>query len=366
MGKIIEKFGNLDKSIKRTIVGGLIVVVVLVLVVFVIGTLNNRELSYNKLESKISSAAESYYENHPEKLPEIEGSEVSIEVKTLVKEEYLKELSKYNSDSCDATVYVEKNNGEYIYRTYLKCDNYSTTVFGEYIKSNEEIVTKGEGLYAYDSELIYRGENVNNYIEFAGSLWRILRINADGTIRIILDRAYDSFEWDDRYNQQYDDYVGFNDFEVSRIKEYLEDFGNDTEYVAQNSKKWIVAKNVCLDKKDSVNFSNISSLECTTYSEQKYQFSLIQLEEYFVSSLDTNCNSISSSSCTNYNYLASGKYWTITPSNQDTSSVYTTGTSTKVYKADRTSNLRVVTNLSKHALYKEGNGTKENPYKIQE
>ena len=366
MNKIIEKFNNLDKSIKRTIIGGVIVVFVLVIIVFIIGTLNNKKLSYKKLESKIGTAAQSYYEKHPEKLPQLEGTEVSIAATTLVEEGYLKELSKYNEDSCSGETYVEKNNDEYVYRTYLTCDNYSTTTLKDYIKDTIGVVTKGDGLYEYNSELIYRGENVNNYIEFAGNTWRILRINADGTIRLILDKSYDSFEWDDRYNPQYDAYVGFNDFEVSRVKEYLEDFGNDSEYINQESKKWIVAKNICLDKKDSINFSNISNLGCTIYSEDKYQFSLIQLEEYFIASLDSNCNSINSSSCTNYNYLATGKYWTITPSNGDTSSVYTTGTSTKTYKADKTSNLRVVTNLSKHVLYENGDGTKSNPYRIQE
>lgn len=366
MKKIIEKFNNLDKSIKRTIIGGLIVIVVLVAIVFIIGTLNNKKLSYSKLETKIGNAAQSYYENHPEKLPQLEGDEVKITTETLVEAEYLKALSKYNDDSCSGEIYVEKNNGEYVYGTYLTCNNYSTVTLKDHIKDTAGIVTKGDGLYDYNSELIYRGENVNNYIEFAGSTWRILRINADGTIRLILDKPYDSFEWDDRYNQQYQDYVGFNDFEISRIKDYLEEFGNDSDYINLQSKKWIVAKNVCLDKKNTVDFSNVSNIECTTYSEQKYQFSLLQLEEYFVASLDSNCNSISSSSCTNYNYLATGRYWTITPSSNDTSSVYIAGTSTNTYKANRASNLRAVTNLSKHVLYESGDGTKANPYKIQE
>lgn len=366
MKKLIEKFHNLDKSIKRTIIGGIIVVLVLFILVLIIGISNNKTLSYSRLESKITSAAQSYYENHPKKLPELDGAEVSVDVKTLIKEEYLKELSEYNDDSCDAEVYVTKSGEEYLYRTYLTCDNYSTNTLNKYIDDSVEIVTKGDGLYNYNSGKIYRGENVDNYIDFAGSLWRILRINSDGTIRLILDRAYNSSEWDDRYNIDSDDYNGLNDFEVSRMKDYLEEFGNDSDYINPESKKWIVSKNVCLDKKDNVNFSNITNLECAKYSEKKYPFSLIQLEEYYTASLDMNCNSIQSSSCTNYNYLASGRYWTITPSAKDSSSVYTTGSFTKAYKASSSSKLRVVTNLSKHVLYESGDGTKENPYKIQE
>lgn len=366
MSKIIEKFNNLDKSIKRTIVGGIIIIFILVIVVFIIGTLNNRKVSYKKLETKVTTAAQTYYENHPEKLPMLDGDEVSVAIDELVKEEYIKELSKYNDDSCDATVYVVKNEDQYLYRTYLNCDNYSTETLNKYIKQSVEVVTKGEGLYDYNSELIYRGENVDNYVEFAGSTWRILRINSDGTIRLILDKSYGSFEWDDRYNTQYDDYTGFNNFEVSRMKDYLENFGNDSDYIKQESKKWIVSKNICLDKKDNVNFEDISNINCVNYTEDKYQFSLIQLEEYFIASLDNNCVSLNSESCTNYNYLSSGRYWTITPSNKDTSMVYVTGTSTREYNAYRAYSLRAVTNLSKHALYASGDGTRSNPYKIQE
>ncbi len=41
---------------------------------------------------------------------------------------------------------------------------------------------------------VYRGDINNNYISFADKLWRILRINGDGTIRIILNNIEDNAE----------------------------------------------------------------------------------------------------------------------------------------------------------------------------
>ena len=46
-----------------------------------------------------------------------------------------------------------------------------------------------EGLYMMEDEFgesyYYRGAVVDNYVEFAGGIWRIIRINGDGTVRII-------------------------------------------------------------------------------------------------------------------------------------------------------------------------------------
>lgn len=362
MKNIINKFKNLDKSIKRTIIGGIVIVLILFVVVLLIGLWNNRQLSYAKLETKINKAAQKYYEVRDEKLPKVDGTEVKISVDKLVEAGYLKELSKYNDDNCSADIYVEYNNGEYLYSVELQCDHYSTNTLASYIQKNEPIVSSKDGLYQYGNEFIYRGENVNNYILFSDNLWRILRINEDGTIRIIANDVYEKLEWDDRYNIDADDTIGINDFEVSRVKDYLNAYGNNTEYIKKPNKKYIVAKNVCLDKISNLDFSNIASLACSNYSTEKYQFSLIQLNEYFITSVDPNCNNISSESCTNYNYLARGRYWTITPSKLDSSKVYTTGTSTKAVEAEYTYNIRVVTNLSSHIIYSAGKGSKKNPY----
>ena len=54
-----------------------------------------------------------------------------------------------------------------------------------------QIATTDEGIYAaeddYGTSYYFRGAVENNYVYFAGFYWRIVRINGDGTIRMIYD-----------------------------------------------------------------------------------------------------------------------------------------------------------------------------------
>ncbi len=74
--------------------------------------------------------------------------------------------------------------------------------------------TNGKGLYytstnTEDNKVTYyfRGDVQNNYVSFANNTWRIVRINEDGTVRLI---KQDSIG-DSAFNETYDDnaYVGY-------------------------------------------------------------------------------------------------------------------------------------------------------------
>ena len=53
------------------------------------------------------------------------------------------------------------------------------------------IVKRGDGLYDYENgQYIYKGDNPNNYLEFEGDIWRILRFDTSG-IKIIKDEYID-------------------------------------------------------------------------------------------------------------------------------------------------------------------------------
>ena len=60
-------------------------------------------------------------------------------------------------------------------------------------------VTTGDGLYAdtyEEGRYIYRGGTPNNYITFNGETWRILSVEADGTIKIIRNKSIGDMAWD--------------------------------------------------------------------------------------------------------------------------------------------------------------------------
>ena len=80
-----------------------------------------------------------------------------------------------------------------------------------------EVVTTGDGLYAdeYESgKYIYKGTNPNNYITFNNETWRIISVEADGTIKIMRNESIGNQKWDSGNS---------NAWETSDIKTYLND-----------------------------------------------------------------------------------------------------------------------------------------------
>jgi len=63
------------------------------------------------------------------------------------------------------------------------------------IKTNfDDPATTDEGIFEmkddYGTSYFFRGAVENNYVKFAGFFWRIIRINGDGSLRIIYDGTY--------------------------------------------------------------------------------------------------------------------------------------------------------------------------------
>lgn len=80
----------------------------------------------------------------------------------------------------------------------------------------------------------FRGNVSNNYVLFGNLLWRIVRINGDGTVRLVLDKTTDTVS-----SYYTSDNTEFN-FEKSNINNYLENWlqdnlRNEADYIA-NSK----------------------------------------------------------------------------------------------------------------------------------
>ena len=106
---------------------------------------------------------------------------------------------------------------------------------------------ESDGLYKYTDEegtetYVYRGVDPNNYVDFAGQTWRILRIQSDGTVKLIRDEAvnYENTDYDSgsatdngvtyrriQYNKtgQSDD---DSKYSTSNIKSYVEAWYNAT------------------------------------------------------------------------------------------------------------------------------------------
>lgn len=96
---------------------------------------------------------------------------------------------------------------EYFYMTLLNQNEVreASTLVGEEISGEDEGLitsTDDDGTTYY-----FRGNVANNYVTFAGLTWRIVRINGDGSVRLVLDDVADTLA---NYNTENESYETFN------------------------------------------------------------------------------------------------------------------------------------------------------------
>lgn len=267
----------------------------------------------------------------------------------------------------------------------IKEEKPSITTFSQTILANNavsdttlstvgsEVAINDEGLISdiddAGSTYYFRGSINNNYVSFANNTWRIVRINGDGTVKLILDDVVDTvqafytntnegfYKYDNsnvkeylttwyEYNlMEYDEYIS--------IDKYCNDFTmtNDTDFIYQSYIRNITNKIPtfnCLGK-------NVGAkIGLLTADEVIYAGGLSETENtsYYL-----------------YNSNIAEDWWTMTPS---------TGTSTSmnpfIVKANGSINNQVIGNLNRGvrpviSLIKdievEGSGTKSDPYLIK-
>ncbi len=359
---------NLDSSIKRLIIIAISLIALLIIFFVVASIIIGKNESYEKIEERLLNAAISYYGKNKELLPKQDGNEVSIDAAELVSEGYLKEFEKYNKQegpNCNGQVFVVNNNGHYLYMPNLVCSKYKTTTLTNKILSQQKVVTEGNGLYQVGNEYVYRGEFVNNYVMFASQMWRILKIDSGGYIKLLQEVSKTQSPFDDRYNIKIDREYGINNYEVSRAKEALNAFYNDNEIFTDEDRSKIASQNLCIGKRTGNEKVNDGSLECKTMTKEKYPLGLIQLNEAINPSIDANCKTPLSTSCSNYNYLNDvfGNAWTLTANSKNTYEAFSVF-APDITRCSRGKKLHATLYLSNRLMYTSGTGTEEDPYVI--
>ena len=100
----------------------------------------------------------------------------------------------------------------------------------------------------------------NNYLLFSGMLWRIVRVNEDGTIKIILDANVNNLR------------VNSNKYENGNVDKWL----NNVFYEAINNKKYLVDSNYCVG---TINSLSDYQEYCSTKVKRKV--GLLDISEYY-------------------------------------------------------------------------------------
>ena len=140
--------------------------------------------------------------------------------------------SSYNYNESNGILNISNITGDVSCHIEFKEQNRTSQEMLEYLglKSNgvketiTSTATSNEGIYEttddYGTTYYFRGNVVNNYVKFAGFYWRIVRINGDGTLRLIYDgtsahangeNSADRHIGSSKYNNSYNDnaYIGY-------------------------------------------------------------------------------------------------------------------------------------------------------------
>ena len=271
-----------------------------------------------------------------------------------------------------------------------------------------QIATTDEGVYAVSDGMYggtsyyWRGAATTNYLKFGGYCWRIIRINGDGTIRLIYDGttchnngevttnsiAVASTAYNPSYNKS--EYVGWTYTEglqrpnsttegtPSNAKIKLEEWYN-TNLKSQESK--IADGKYCNDRNtksgqswasapsDSFNYAAYErirekynpTLSCTTLDTYTLKVGLLTADEaVYAGGKDENNISY---------YLYNGHdYWTMSPfwwssTNAQVFLVTSDGFLNGHYRLNSTLGVRPVINLNAN-INLSGNGTINDPYEV--
>ena len=349
----------------------LIVIAAFVLIFIFLFMITSCKKNYSpdELESIITENAMNYYERNTSELPE-DGDTIELSLNDLVVKGIIDDLNDILDDdtNCSGTLTIENNNNYYMYSPNLSCVSSSETYNTVNLEDSlmEQVTTTGNGLYFINNAYYFRGDNVDNYIIFDGLLWRITKVNSDGSIRLIQETRNKTVVWDNRHNVDRNTNSGYNDLIYnglnSRIKDTLDEYYENEDVLSNAAKGFIKKTTLCVGKRNETDTLTDGSIECSSTLSDQY-LGLLQANEFMLASLDSNCTTLVSKSCKNYNYLANleTQFWTLTADASNNYKVFKISTTASSSLANSSAMARIVINISKNTNV-TGSGTEEDPY----
>ena len=369
--KPVKDNKEMKKKLMRMmlIVVGILVVFLIIILIF--SFLGSGNKSYEEIEQDLKNAAVEYYEVQSGLLPREEGETITVRANTLADAELMKPLSELREgENCSGRVEVTKVGDNIIYTPYLECgDNYTTKELYKAVLE-QGIVTSGNGLYDLNGEKVYRGDDVNNYVSLDNAIYRIVKVTPDNKLLLILNEVDSTLSsyYDDRYNPTKRFNSGFNDYRISRIKEFLDDLyssKNDIKILSKNDKEKLASFNLCIGKRNATETNNTNAIECSDVLENQ-MIGLLTASDYMNASLDANCKATTDKSCQNYNYLRlkETEWWLLTGNAANDYEAYIVKSNgyidintTSGYKK-----IRPTIMLNNNVMIKSGNGSASNPF----
>ena len=331
----------------------------------------NSKVTYDDYLTKMNNAGLKYIKDY-DLTPTEEGKVVSIDLDELVEGKYIKSTDKLLKDStCTGEVTIRLNGSQFKSNnggllnpiSSLNCSNYSSVSLKDKIMG--DLTNTGSGLYSTDNGYIYRGDSVNNYVKFLDEDYLIIGIDYNGIVKLMkISNEKRDVRWDTKYNIDTNKTSGVNDFKDSDIRKKLDSIYESIDKKNIDYKKKLVSYDVCVDKLDSSD--KAINHTCNNLYENQI-ISLPSIWDYSKASLDTNCSTIDSRSCMNYNYFKSDNInsWTLNGLLDNSSNVYYFNHNyLSKYDASDYGSYNLIIYIDGNELIKSGDGSASSVYEL--
>ena len=207
------------------------------------------------------------------------------------------------------------------------------------INSNK-LITKGDGFHRDKEGYFFKGNINNNYVSFANRMFRIIRINTDGSIKLISNDIVTSFMW-----------------------------GDDSSYEKSNLRNWLEKTN---EEHSGTYYDTIPSIDKflikTDYSVDTLEDEKVtksgEIKSDYVTTLSLNDYILANGK---NSYLNNNKIYYLLGKGSDKSNLYIEDDGTIAESDDLTGyGVRVVITLKKNSISLHGDGSIDNPYTIDQ
>ncbi|MGM9834561.1 MAG: hypothetical protein ACI31M_02120 [Bacilli bacterium] len=228
------------------------------LTVYVQGDIEEGPIKYNELKN---SRADMTGLSHSKKVTNIDiepGETIRLNIKLWMDEKVISTIKNEEVLSAEfAITDKESINLPTFKETILENNGNETTILAKQTPDYSNVATTDEGLFATEDEdgisYYFRGNVVNNYVSFANLTWRIVRINGDETIRLILQDTLEESAFNEINNDSI--YAGFaypegNVIKSSTMKDYLDIWYANT---IKNFDNYVAIANYCNDTNNYIN-----------------------------------------------------------------------------------------------------------------
>ena len=292
-----------------------------------------------------------YYDNVLYELPENVkfNHENNSELYTLESGKYDDENSFVKNYSIIKIPLIDNGNEKEINIVFQNADQYKL-IEGTILEKAQTLVysngiCKNDGTtYNYMGGCYIKGANLNNYVWYNGFLWRIMGINGDNTVRLIMNENATTIPFSAENKAH----------EYSTSEGYVKDWLNNYFYNKLNSTRNIITYGnyFCNDVLSDVQQTRNS---CT--NKISNYIGTISIDEYLLAG--------SSNSYLNINQNS----WTMTPaSNSNVWGLYFKSSEHEVYSFNSTNavGVRPVINVSSTSKITSGSGTSNDNYTLAE